>query len=142
MKTKEKEILSYLREGVVNISKIARELQLPVSTVSDRIKRLETKYVLKRSSLLDYSKVGCHSNSILVIKVESTNKKAFFDFLKKQKCVNSLYRTNSNFDFLVEVVFKKNIDLYKWIEVTQDKYLVAITEYPILSVELKERFVP
>jgi DNA-binding Lrp family transcriptional regulator len=142
VKQKEKDIISHLRKGVVNISQIARELKVPVSTVADRIKRIEQKYVLKRSSLLDYNKIGYNAQALLAIKVNSQNKKEFLEFLKRQDCLNSLYHTNSDFDFLVEVVFRENIDLFNWIEVAKNNFSVDIKEYHILKIEDKERFVP
>ena len=143
MKQKEKEIVSYLRQGKrVNISEIARELKLPISTVSDRIKRIEEKYILKRSSLLDYNKAGYFVNAFLAMKVSSSKKQALLDFLKKQPCVNSIFIVNSGFNLLIEVVFKENIGLLNWIEQMKSRFKIEILLLQVLKVEEKEVFVP
>ena len=81
MKNAEKEIIEHLRKGKrVNISEIARKLGLPISTVSDRIRRIEQKYVLKRASLLDFPKTGYNAHAMLAIK---TNKTMFCLFTDK-----------------------------------------------------------
>lgn len=142
MKQKEKEIIQYLRKGKrVNISEIARELKLPISTVSDRIKRIEERYVLKRSSLLDYSKAGYLANAFLAVKINN-KKHALLDFLRRQPCVNSIFLVNSGFNFLIEVVFKENILLLNWIEQMKSRFKIEILPLQILKIEEKEVFVP
>ena len=143
MKQKEKEIIKHLRKGKrVNISSIARELELPISTVSDAIRRIEKRYVLKRSSLLDYHKLGYYANAVVVIKIDSKQKHALLDFLKEQNCVNSIFHVNSGFNFLVEIVCKDNLELLNWIEDVKTKFDVEIMSFQILKVVEKERFVP
>ncbi len=142
MNEKEKEIIEHLRRGKINISEIARELNLPISTVSDRIKKIEEKYLAKRTSLLDFEKLGYNSCAILAIKVNSEKKIPLFDFLKQQNCINSIYYTNSGYDFLVEIVCKSNLELLNWIECNQINFQAQITHYPILKIADKERFVP
>ena len=143
MKKSEKEIINYLRKGKkANISEIARELSLPVSTVRDRIKKIERNYVIKRASLLDYSRLGYNSNAMLAMKIHSKKKSEFLVFLKKQNCVNSIHHTNSGFNFLVEIVCKDNLELRNWIEDAKIKFPVKIMLFQILKTEEKEKFVP
>ena len=126
----------------LNISEIARQLHLPISTVNDRIKRIERKYVIKRSSLLDYYRLGYLANAKIVVKVSPEIKHKFLDFLRKQYCVNSIYYINSNFDFLIDVVCKDAIELKHWAEDVQRDFSADISIFQILKVEEKERFVP
>ena len=143
MKQKEKEIIKHLRKGKrVNISSIARELDLPVSTVSDAIRRIEKRYVLKRSSLLDYHRLGYNANAMVVIKVNPSQKHLILDFLEKENCVNSICHVNSGFNFLIELVCKDNLELLNWVEDVKIKFDVEIISFQILKVVEKERFVP
>ena len=143
MQQKEKEIIKYLRGGKrVNISEIARELKLPVSTVRDRIKRIEDKYVIKRSSLLDFRKIGYSANIMLAVKINSKQKFEFLDFLKGQKCVNSIYRVNSGYNFFLEVVCRDSLQLINWIEKIKARFTLEINPFQILKVEKKEIFIP
>jgi len=141
MNEKEKQIIKYLRKGKrVNISEIARELSLPISTVSDRIKRVEEKYVFKRSSLLDYKKMGYYANYVLAVKINSRQKKDFLNFLKSQKCINSIYFINSGFNFLLEIILKDNLQLIDWIEKLKSKFDLELIQFQILKIKDKEIF--
>ena len=143
MKKSEKEIITYLRKGKkVNISEIARKLDLPTSTVRDRIKKIERNYVTKRASLLDYSRLGYFSNALLAIKIEPKEKSEFLDFARKDECVNSIYHINSGFNFLVELVCKDNLELRNWIEEIKMMFPLKIMLFQILKTEEKEKFVP
>ncbi len=143
MEQKEKDIINYLRRGKnVNISQIARELNLPTSTVADRIKRIEEKYIIKRSSLLDYNKIGYTANAFLAIKISAKQKNEFLTFLKNQNCINSIHHINSRYSFLVELVCKDNFELIKWIEKSKEMFELKIIQFQVLKTEEKEKFVP
>ncbi|MBW2999570.1 Lrp/AsnC family transcriptional regulator [Candidatus Woesearchaeota archaeon] len=143
MKQKDKEIIRLMRTGKrLNISEIARQLNLPISTVNDKIKRIEERYVIKRASLLDYQKLGYFANAKLVIRINSEFKQTFLNFLKQQSCVNSIYHINSGFDLLVDVVCKDAIVLKNFVEIIKRDFSADISLFQILKVEEKERFVP
>lgn len=129
------DIIRYLRKGKrVNVSEIARELKLPVSTVSDRIKRIEDKYVIKRSSLLKFDKLGYHVNAFIAVKAKK-------DFLKllDEDFVNSFYQIDTGYDYMIEVVcmnlseFKQIVSL---IEKESDEYKV----FQVIRTMEKEKF--
>ena len=143
MKPKDKEIIKLMRTGKrLNISEIARQLNLPISTVNDKIKRIEERYIIKRSSLLDYHKLGYFANAKLAIKINHSHKDKFLNFLRQQNCVNSVYHINSNFDFFVDIVCRDAIELKHWIEDVKRNFSVDISVFQILKTEEKERFVP
>lgn len=143
MKQKDKEIIRLMRTGKkLNISEIARQLNLPISTVNDKIKRIEEKYMIKRSSLLDYASLGYSANAKLVIRINSDFKQAFIDFLKQQSCVNSIYHINSGFDLLVDVVCKDAILLKNFVEGLKRDFSADVSVFHILKVEEKEVFLP
>jgi len=143
MNQSEKEIMKHIRQGKkLNISAIARELNLPISTVADKLKRIEEKYVTKRSSLLDYKSLGYTAHHIIAIKSGAQQKNEILDFLKQQKCVNSIYHTNSNFSFLIEIVCKDSFHFINWIEQLKSKFQLELQPFQILKIEERERFMP
>ncbi len=143
MKQKEREIIHHLRKGKrVNISAIARELKLPISTVAESIKRIEEKYITKHTSLLDYNKIGYSANAFLAIKINRDQRRPFLDFLKKQACVNSIYSVNSGYNILAEIVCKDGLDMANWIEDVKSKFSTEVAHFQVLKTEEKERFVP
>jgi len=143
MKEYEREMLHHLRRGrKMNISEIARLMRIPVTTAIDRVKRIEERYMLKHSLILDYEKAGYYSPAIIAMRVDDLNKDNLLGFLKIQKQVNSIYRTGADHDFLVEVVCKDNLELKTWIEEMKARFSMEMMPFQILKVEDKERFVP
>jgi len=142
MKQNEKEIIKIIRSGKkVNMSEIARELDIPVTTATDRVKRISDKYVNKHSVILDYHKAGYTANAIVAIKARE-RKNELFDFLKEDNNVNSLFHTNSDFHFLVELVCKDNLELYSKLDNLKNVYGCEVTPYHILKTEEREKFIP
>ncbi len=142
MNQKDVEIIRFLRNGERNISNIARKLKLPISTVSERVRRIEEKYIAKHSSLLDYNKLGYFANTFLAIKTEKEQRQELFDFLKSQNCVNSVHSTGSDYNFLVEVVCRDSLELVNWIEDIKGKFPLEMMHFQVLKTEERERFVP
>src|SRR3989338_4223286 len=142
MEQKDNEIIRHLRSGKrVNISAIARELRIPVSTVADRIRKIDERYVMKRASLLDYPKLGYTSNQMMAIKIEPKLKSSLLDFLKNENCVNAIYCINSDFSFLVEVVCRNHFEFINWLENAKSRFPFQADMFHILKVEEKEKFV-
>ncbi|MBN2111783.1 Lrp/AsnC family transcriptional regulator [Candidatus Woesearchaeota archaeon] len=141
MKKEDKEIIKRMRKGKrLNISRIARSLNMPVSTLSDRIRRIEQKYVIKRASLLNYAMLGYFAHAKIAVKVEPEKRKEFLDFLKEQACVNSIYHINSGFDFFVEVIFRNAIDMKRWVEGAKNRFNFDLQTFQILKIEQREAF--
>ena len=137
MKQKDKDILMNMRNGKkLNISKIARQLKLPISTVNDRINHIEKNYLLKYSALLNYNKLGYLGHAKIAVK---TNNAGFLDFLKQHESVNAIYHVNEGYDYLIEVVFKDLIELKQFVYSIQDKVNECKIFHIINTVE-KERF--
>jgi Lrp/AsnC family transcriptional regulator for asnA, asnC and gidA len=143
LKEHEKELISHMRHGKrLNVSKIARKLSLPISTVSDRIRKIEKNYVVKRASILDYHKVGYLANAQIAFRLEAHKKKPFLEFLKNEECVNMISHINSGYDFLVEIVCRDAIELKSWLESVHAGFSPGVIIFQVLKVEDKERFVP
>lgn len=141
MKKEDKEIIKHMRKGKrLNISRIARLLSMPISTLSDRIKRIEKKYIVKRSSLLNYSQLGYFAHAKLTIKIEKDKRNEFVDFLKEEGCVNSICYINSGFDFFIEVIFKNAIEMKRWIEDSKNRFNLDMQAFQILKIEQREGF--
>jgi DNA-binding Lrp family transcriptional regulator len=143
MEDYEKEIVHHLRQGrKTNMSHIARITNSPITTVIDRIKRIEEKYILKHSVILDYKKIGYNSPALLAIKLDHSKHVELLEFLTNQKNVNTILRTNSGYDFLVEIVCTDDFDLKTQIEHMKLKFQMEMMQFNILKVEDKEKFTP
>jgi len=140
---KYKEIIKRMRSGKrLNISEVARELNLPISTVSDRIRKIEENFVRKRTSLLEYPKLGYHSHAKIAVSINHNKKQGLLDFLREQECVNSIFHINTGYDFLIEVVHKNPIELKSWVLEMKSMFGAEAQIFNILRIEKVEGFMP
>ncbi len=143
MKHNDIEIIRRLRDGrKLNISRIARELNMPITTVADRIKAIERKYMIKRLSLLDYPNLGLNGIANVAIKIPQEQKNAFLAFIKDENCVNSIYHINSDHDYMVELVCKDFVEIKEWVTKAKENFNVSTDVYHVLKIEEKEKFKP
>lgn len=101
-------ILSQLRMNArETLTKICKKTRIPISTIFDRLKRLEELNVIKRhTSLFDMKKLGIHVRVLLLIKVKEDQKNELESYLTKNPFVNNLFRTNGEISFAVEHLFR------------------------------------
>ena len=132
-------VLSHLRNNArKKITHISKEMQIPVTTIYDRLRAHEKKFVKKHVTLLDFPKIGLHAKANVAIKVEKDSREALQEFLMEHPNVNSLSKVNFGSDFLAEVVFKDISCVQNFVEDIEKNY--SIDEIKIFNVieELKK----
>lgn len=101
---KDFQIISCLRKNSrMHLTDIARKTSLPVSTVADRVKRLN-RFVLKYTSLTDFSLLDHPIRIWFVLSAKPA----------LSSCLNSVYRLRNG--FLVEGVFKNYNEAFDFSE--------------------------
>lgn len=91
------------RQRLVDISK---RTGIPVSTVFARLRLYLGSYVRRYTCLLNYDRLGYSIRVAMLLKVKPQNRQGLAGFLAKKPNVNSLYRVNNGYDFMVEAVFR------------------------------------
>ena len=136
------EILRLMRIGKrLSISGIARSLNIPISTVSDKIRRIEEKYVTKRASLINYPRLGFFANSGIAIKAARQKRSGLLEFLKQERCVNSICHINNGFDFLIDCVWRDAIERKEWICSLCSRFNVELQIFNVIKTEEREMFI-
>ena len=108
MNKKDLKILAYLRNDArMPLTKMSRKTNIPVSTIFDRLKLSENQLIIKHTSLINFSKLGYHTRANITLRVDKEDKEAVKEFLIKNHLVNSVYKINNGFDFMVEGIFKQ-----------------------------------
>ncbi|MCK4669758.1 MAG: Lrp/AsnC family transcriptional regulator [Nanoarchaeota archaeon] len=121
-------------------SKIAKELHMPVTSVHENIAK-NRGYLKKYTALLNFDKLGYFIRANLAFAVAPEDKDRLMQFLQKQDCVNSLYKINAGFDFLVEVVFQTLDELEAFIEVIEKNHIIYGKQvHHILKEIVREKF--
>jgi DNA-binding Lrp family transcriptional regulator len=120
---KELVIMSMLRQNSrETLTKMSRRSQIPVSTIYDKIKLHENGIIKRHTCILDFAKLGFNTRANICLKVNKENRDELRDYLLKNQSINSVYKINNGFDFLVEAVFKHIKDLEDFLEMLDEKF--------------------
>lgn len=138
----EKQIIVALRKNSrQSLRKLAHELNLPVSTIHNKVNRFESGLIHKHTSLVDFKKLGFDSKYFFLIKTTDELRDDLKTFLAEHPSVNNLYITNSEFDFAFEAVFRnsKDFNVFK-AEIAQNFSVVHLRCQELIEDLERERF--
>lgn len=132
-------IIAHLRKNArQRITSMSKKIQMPVSTIFDRIKVQENNVIKKHTTLLDYSKLGFNARANIIVKVDRNQRDELQEFLMKNWNVNSLAKINNGYDFLAEVIFKNIKDAEDFLENIEDKFKIKSKQVYYIIDELKK----
>lgn len=104
---KDLKIISYLRHNSrMSLTTISRKTRIPVTTIFDKLKKNEKKIIIKHTSLINFSLLGFNMKVNMLLNVDISDKVHIRDFLTNNKNINSIYRIGSEFDYMVEGIFR------------------------------------
>ncbi len=131
-------VLSCLRQNArETLTRLSKKTRIPVSTIYDKLKIQENNIITKYTSLLDFSKLGFNTRAHLIIKVDRKHRDEFRDFLLKNHNINSVYKVNNGFDFMIDTIFRHIKDMEDFIEMLEEKFEVKDKQVYYLVDELK-----
>ncbi|GIU69485.1 MAG: hypothetical protein KatS3mg002_0721 [Candidatus Woesearchaeota archaeon] len=123
-----------------NLTKISRLTSIPVSTIFDRLKEYEKELIRKHTTLIDFKKIGFDIKVNILFKVKRENRDEFKDFLIKNENINSVFKVNNGFDFLVEAIFKDMNDFQRFNDAIEKFNIETKQEMFILEDIKREDF--
>ncbi|MBT7902683.1 Lrp/AsnC family transcriptional regulator [Candidatus Woesearchaeota archaeon] len=142
MDQKGAQILSHLRNDArKNLSTIGRELNIPVSTIHDKVRRFESGVVKRFTAILDLDKLGLN-NVYLAMSCSSHHKENLRNFLNNHPQVNTLHSLTRGYDFLAEFVFGHVRELDNFVVSLKQFNLGNIEEFMTQEEIKKESYVP
>jgi DNA-binding Lrp family transcriptional regulator len=102
---KDLQVISYLRlDGRMKLTTMSKHTQIPVSTLHEKVK--SGSCIQKHTCLLNFNQLGYSTWVTMLLKVKGSERSSLQDFLRKHCAVNSCLRLASDYDYLVECVFK------------------------------------
>jgi len=133
LKDKELKLLSFFRNNSrTSLTRMSRLTKIPVSTIFDKLKEYEASDLIrKHTSLLDFKKLGYDIKTQLLINSGKDSRDSLQKFLVQHPKVNTVFRINNGYDFLVEAIFRNMKEL--------DDFTRTLDEYN--PTEKKEFFV-
>lgn len=142
MKEKDKLIFKHLRRNArINLTDISKQTGIPASTIYDRVRANEKIIVKKHTTLLDFSKMGFHAKAKIAIKVQKEDRKRLLEFLRQHSNVNSLYRINYGYDFLLEVIYPTIANVEDFINILESNFKIQEKHiYNIIDEIKREEF--
>ncbi len=139
---KDLEIMAYLRKNArTKITSISKQTKIPVTTIYDKVRAQEKRFIKKHVTLLDFPKLGFLANAHIAIKVEKDSRDDLQKFLFEKTNINTLYKTNFGTDFLAEGVFRNVSEIQSFIEDIEERFHTnEIKVFNIVEELKKEEF--
>lgn len=115
IKESDLKIMSALRNNSrQTLTKISKQTKIPVSTVYDRIKVHEKNAIKKHTSILDFPKIGYNIRLNILLKIKEKEK--FNDFVSNNENINSAFRLEGDFEFMIDCIFKEMNEMKRFME--------------------------
>ena len=139
---KDSQIIRELRKNSrASLKEIASRLELPSSTVHDRVRRFEGNIIAKHTTLINFQEMGFYSHFFFTVKTSREKREELRDYLRDNRFTNTVYQVNDKFDFLVEVVFENLKQANDFIEEVRERFPIeAIYIHSIIENIKKEEF--
>lgn len=142
LKQKDLQMLSHLRnDGRIRLTMLSKKIHVPVSTLYDKLRLFQKDLIRKHTTLIDFRQLGFHTKANIMLKVAKEQRDAIKEHLEKHHQVNSVYRINNGYDYLVEGIFTHVKDAEEFIEKLEEKFKIEDkTTYYIIDEIKREGF--
>jgi len=138
LKTKRDMLLMtfFRRNARENLTQISRLTRIPVSTIFDKLHDFERGLIQKHTTLVDFKKLGFDIRINILFKIAKESREGFKEFLMSNEHVNSLFRINNGYDYMIEAIFRDMSDLQKFTELL-DKFSIEAKQELFVLEDLK-----
>ena len=131
-------ILSYLRSNArETLTNISKKTNIPISTIYDRLKANEDVLIKKHTCLIDFQMLGYNTRAKIVLKVGKKDKDTIKDALMAFENVNSVYKINNGFDYMLDVIFRNIKELEAFLERLDEKFSIKSKQVYYVIEDLK-----
>ncbi|MFW5852413.1 MAG: Lrp/AsnC family transcriptional regulator [Nanoarchaeota archaeon] len=135
-------IVARLREDSrMSLTKISRETGIPVSTIFEKVKKKAGDIVKRNTCLLDFSKIGMNTRANVTLRTVPEHRHELRTFLEKNRNVNSLFKINNGYDYMVDVVFSNMKELEDFLEILEGRFKIKSKHvFYVIEEIAQERF--
>ena len=143
MNLKDLQIVSDLRRDArSSIALISKNVDMPTSTIYDKINRFKSDKIIKKcAALVDFPKLGFNHHAKIAMKIDRNDKENLFSFLKDHSCINSLHEINHGFDFFIETIHRDIKHYSDFVELLKSRFnFFEFHEYRIINELKREDF--
>ena len=142
VREKELKLLSFFRNNSrTSLTKMSRDAKMPVSTIFDKLKEYESNNLIKKhTSIIDFKKLGFDVKSQMLISSSKDDRNKIQDFLIKHPKVNTVFRINNGYDFLIEAIFRNMMELDEFSKQLEQFKILEKKEYFVMEDIKREEF--
>lgn len=134
-------IIAHLRQNAREpMTIISKKTAIPISTIFDKLKDYEKSLIIKHTALLNFKKLGYDLKAHLLFKVRKEERESFARFIATHASVNSAFRINNGYDYMVEGVFRNLEDLNAFYDQADKRGVEDRKEFFILEDVAREQF--
>ncbi len=135
-------LLIYLRNNArETLTSVSKATKIPISTLYDRLKGYEKTVIRKHTTLVDFTKLGYNCIAHIILKVQREQREALRQVLINNPCVNSVFKVNNGYDFLVEGIFHQVRDMEDFLDYLEAKFQILDRQtYFIIEDIKREKF--
>jgi len=138
MKNKDILLLSNLRANArETLTKISKNTKIPVSTIFDRLRMHEKGLIHKHTTLVDFSRIGFSTRATITLRTQKKYREELKQFLMKHQNINSIYKINNGFDFLIEAIFRNIKDMEDFMEELDEHFKIKAKQIYYIVEDLK-----
>jgi len=133
--SRDRTLISSLRnDGRAKLKKLSKSTGIPVSTVYNWINK-QQPYIKRYTGLIDFDTIGCSVRAFIVLK--TSNRAEIETYLSKSCEVNSLFRINNGYDFILEAIFCNLAQLEEFIDCLEVKFKICkkLTFYTLNEIK-------
>lgn len=138
MENRDRKLIAHLRQnGRIRLTTLSRKIQMPVSTIFDKMKAYEGGLLERHTVLLNTAEMGYSTKAFALLKCHKDKKQALQERLCKEPHVNGLFRINNGWDFITECVFKDMKDMEEFFERLETEFKIGKKEVHYLIEDLR-----
>jgi len=120
---KDLKIISHLRKNArERLTRISKKTGVPVSTIFDRIRMQYDELIQKHATLINFHILGFNSKACIILSIDREQRDEIKEFIKNSLHINTAYKINNGFDFLIEVVSKNMRELEDFVDILEEKF--------------------
>ena len=139
---KDRKILVELRRDArAQLTHISKQTGIPISTIFDRLRNKVGGVIKRHVALLDFETLGFTTRAHICLKCTKTTRQKTYNMLVNHHNINSLYKINNGYDFLVEAIFRNIKEVEEFIERLEEEYGVRTKQvFYIIDEIAREQF--
>ncbi len=131
-------LLTNLRQNArETLTRLSKKTNIPISTIYDKLKLYNGDIIKKHTSIIDFAKLGYNARVNVMLRVDKEQRNDIKDFLARRDCINSVFKINNGFDFIVEGIFKDIREVEDFIEIIENKFKIKSKQVYYIVDEIK-----